>query len=649
MNFCTAIDINARTKALACLYLQHYHHHHHHHLDLHGINLFPTHLTLKQLFKASGPISWVICDNHCQAGNMTGLECPSTKLIVSTEISGEGVWDANCPFVTLIIVFMVTICQMRTPCSCTVTGIKAIIPIISHIVILAQKTSALQKDIHISVMLLILTLRAPYSTDGSEKKRIFLLKPVVQSVLTIHPKDSKTFWMLRVAFQRFGMITSTLCNRHYNKTNKHYQKDKIVPQGGSPDDVEEYPEGFGFVNFKLVPKDFDILIEHGGLGAENDMMWDESVIEAAKQLKAQHYLRVTGMTKLARDNVAKKRVSGLPHHDDSGHAGHSAINYAREGGRPSLVITTNPRSVETSIRTESSDSADGAVIVLATINNGSLGSVAFPRSLSQTGDGDIDLERLQGTYHHDPASNHGAENQSSRLKADFTLCSPRSLIRGPALMDRMAKQPPSFNSHADCVYEFRDFGFITWQYRRPDSNASSLDPDHHFYILHPGHYATIHGSPSTTIAQQKQHKISSGAIIGIAIAAAVASLLIAGGLLFWIRYRRRRALSPSQEYRRQIHNLTPFMTPATTIPALTKRLRPEKNSETLTRPYGEGSRDNLNPRPPVASREVVRHEDSGWRPPASANRVVEMPPSYDDSTRALNQVARAEPTAPVEV
>ncbi|KAF9254085.1 hypothetical protein L218DRAFT_812290, partial [Marasmius fiardii PR-910] len=76
---------------------------------------------------------------------------------------------------------------------------------------------------------------------------------------------------------------------HNNKTKKQYQKDKTLPQGGSPDDMEEYPEEYGFVNFKipirdqhapilkeaedlwaspdhevfqLVPKDFAILIEH---------------------------------------------------------------------------------------------------------------------------------------------------------------------------------------------------------------------------------------------------------------------------------------------------------------------------------------------------------------------------------------------------
>ncbi|KAL0057723.1 hypothetical protein AAF712_015624 [Marasmius tenuissimus] len=37
----------------------------------------------------------------------------------------------------------------------------------------------------------------------------------------------------------------------YNTTRKRRQKDKVLPQGGSPDDTEEYPEEYGFVNFKI--------------------------------------------------------------------------------------------------------------------------------------------------------------------------------------------------------------------------------------------------------------------------------------------------------------------------------------------------------------------------------------------------------------
>ncbi|KAJ8077842.1 hypothetical protein PM082_002282 [Marasmius tenuissimus] len=37
----------------------------------------------------------------------------------------------------------------------------------------------------------------------------------------------------------------------YNTTRKRRQKDKVLPQGGSPDDMEEYPEEYGFVNFKI--------------------------------------------------------------------------------------------------------------------------------------------------------------------------------------------------------------------------------------------------------------------------------------------------------------------------------------------------------------------------------------------------------------
>ncbi|KAF9256906.1 hypothetical protein L218DRAFT_880729, partial [Marasmius fiardii PR-910] len=74
----------------------------------------------------------------------------------------------------------------------------------------------------------------------------------------------------------------------YNSSQMQHQKDKVLPQGDSPDDMEEYPEEYGFVNFKipidpdadylrtveelwappahpvfeLVPQDFDVLI-HG--------------------------------------------------------------------------------------------------------------------------------------------------------------------------------------------------------------------------------------------------------------------------------------------------------------------------------------------------------------------------------------------------
>ncbi|EEB91688.1 hypothetical protein MPER_09919, partial [Moniliophthora perniciosa FA553] len=35
-----------------------------------------------------------------------------------------------------------------------------------------------------------------------------------------------------------------------NGLKKRYQKSKVVPQGGCPDDMDEYPEEYGFVNFK---------------------------------------------------------------------------------------------------------------------------------------------------------------------------------------------------------------------------------------------------------------------------------------------------------------------------------------------------------------------------------------------------------------
>ncbi|KAG7089711.1 hypothetical protein E1B28_011366 [Marasmius oreades] len=171
---------------------------------------------------------------------------------------------------------------------------------LSFKVIPDPRTSVLPRGIPISDPHLIQTLKAPYNIDGSMKRRTFLQRrftPGFEDILDVpscipdihydrsNPLQYNIFKWLFIPWLQAELDG---WSEHYNRKRKRYQKDKILPQGGSPDDMEEYPEEYGFVNFKipidsttpylqeaenlwaprdhevfeLVPKDFAVLIEH---------------------------------------------------------------------------------------------------------------------------------------------------------------------------------------------------------------------------------------------------------------------------------------------------------------------------------------------------------------------------------------------------
>ncbi|KAF9257872.1 hypothetical protein L218DRAFT_990829 [Marasmius fiardii PR-910] len=179
--------------------------------------------------------------------------------------------------------------------------------------------------------------------------------------------------------------------------------------------------------------------------------------------------------------------------------------------------------------------------------------------------------------------------------------------------------PPQFNNKWPLTGPWAELASIlAHPHSQISSQSSSLPPS----------------STATVVVQGPS--IGHSAIIGLAIGVAIVSMLLAaGGILLWIRCRKKRALSPSEDYRRQNHGLTPYMTPAYTIPGFTERFRTEKRPESPTHRSGQESRSSRNPQFDVPNpyREVLQHEDSGWRPAPSEHEPVELPPTYDDSTR----------------
>ncbi|KAK1225454.1 hypothetical protein PQX77_011603 [Marasmius sp. AFHP31] len=89
----------------------------------------------------------------------------------------------------------------------------------------------------------------------------------------------------------------------YNNTRKRYQKDKVLPQGGSPDDMEEYPDEYGFVNFKIN------IDPNGSYLTEAEQLWappDHEVFELVPKdfgRVIQHVYDCLGAPPVTRDNV----------------------------------------------------------------------------------------------------------------------------------------------------------------------------------------------------------------------------------------------------------------------------------------------------------------------------------------------------------
>ncbi|KAG7093143.1 hypothetical protein E1B28_009426 [Marasmius oreades] len=124
-------------------------------------------------------------------------------------------------------------------------------------------------------------------------------------------------------------------------------------------------------------------------------------------------------------------------------------------------------------------------------------------------------------------------------------------------------------------------------------------------------------------ATPKPHKLSPGAIAGIAVGAAAALMLPI--IMLCIRYRRARASSRLTET-----DPTPFIQTTSSVQGLSKEARTQ-NSSTPNDPI-EGSNQQLAGRP-----ETIQHQDSGWRPPLLISEndhiPIELPPTYGDSTR----------------
>ncbi|KAG7087071.1 hypothetical protein E1B28_013053 [Marasmius oreades] len=130
--------------------------------------------------------------------------------------------------------------------------------------------------------------------------------------------------------------------------------------------------------------------------------------------------------------------------------------------------------------------------------------------------------------------------------------------------------------------------------------------------------------------------LSRGAIAGIAVGAATALIIVV--LSLWMCYRRRRVAA---SWSWSSSAMQPF---TRSIPI---KESPEIKSQVSQVHQNESNSSSAIPNPPVnpiepnvsrvpASREVIQHTDSGWRPPVSSDdhhgqSPIELPPAYETS------------------
>ncbi|KAF9258151.1 hypothetical protein L218DRAFT_1005328 [Marasmius fiardii PR-910] len=152
---------------------------------------------------------------------------------------------------------------------------------------------------------------------------------------------------------------------------------------------------------------------------------------------------------------------------------------------------------------------------------------------------------------------------------------------------------------------------------------------------------TLNGEPtkSPPMSTPSSHtNLSPGIITGISVGAAIALILVA--LLLWLLYGRRKKTLSTSLYNPP--SPTPFIPTVLSKESIENarlsqadrdRSTPDSPAEPVT------PRSHFGPRAGT-SREVIQHSDSGWRPPVESSegghRPVELPPTYDDSTRRVS-------------
>ncbi|KAF9254659.1 hypothetical protein L218DRAFT_992211 [Marasmius fiardii PR-910] len=158
--------------------------------------------------------------------------------------------------------------------------------------------------------------------------------------------------------------------------------------------------------------------------------------------------------------------------------------------------------------------------------------------------------------------------------------------------------------------------------------------------------------PTLRVASGSSGTMSSGTIAAFS-AGSILALITAGILIYICRRHRRRPPSHS------VHVadpplLTPFALTLSKIREAEEEARRQFQSLPPNAPHRSDTavgNEITNMRNPheslpeaarlVRRREVIQHEDSGWRPPEtvsesrSDHQPIELPPTYDDSTRRV--------------
>ncbi|KAF9256957.1 hypothetical protein L218DRAFT_949558 [Marasmius fiardii PR-910] len=192
------------------------------------------------------------------------------------------------------------------------------------------------------------------------------------------------------------------------------------------------------------------------------------------------------------------------------------------------------------------------------------------------------------------------------------------------------------------------------------ASGSTLTQSHSSPVLTSSSQTTsLPPSSSTQLSSQStKAQINSGTIAGISVGVIMALTILI--LLEFMRRRRRKRWAPSGSFVQENSGLIIPFTPNT----LTQRRKAEERAEIRGRAQilGTPGLNSQSDAPAVSDmagdvpidlrthsarmREVIQHEDSGWRPEELVSETdhqpIELPPTYDDSTRRLTSLEMSE-------